>query len=209
MDSSPPLNKKRISSLVLFFGLSMILMGFFVSSPSGIFSGIWRIITSPGILITDYIALAGLGPTLVNVGLVTFMGLGLACLINACFNGYFLAGIFTLAGFAFFGKNPFNILPIFLGVYLYDRFFTDLKMKDLIAPLLFGTTLGPVVGQIAFGFGQGWQWVALISPVFVTLLLTRVSGVPLLEKKADEKWGGQKEYEAYKKSTPVLIPRIK
>lgn len=56
---------------------------------------------------------------------------------------------------------------------------------------------------------QGWQWVALISPVFVTLLLTRVSGVPLLEKKADLKWGGQAEYETYKKQTPVLIPRIK
>ena len=38
---------------------------------------------------------------------------------------------------------------------------------------------------------KGWQWVTLISPLFVTLLLTRVSGVPLLEKRADEKWGGQ------------------
>jgi steroid 5-alpha reductase family enzyme len=55
---------------------------------------------------------------------------------------------------------------------------------------------------------QGWQWVALISPVFVTLLLTRVSGVPLLEKKADKKWGGQEAYESYKKTTPVLIPRF-
>jgi len=56
---------------------------------------------------------------------------------------------------------------------------------------------------------QGWQWVALISPIFVTLLITRVSGVPLLEKKADQKWGGQADYEAYKKQTPVLIPRVK
>lgn len=55
---------------------------------------------------------------------------------------------------------------------------------------------------------QGWQWVALISPVFVTFLLTRVSGVPLLEAKADQKWGGQPDYEAYKKNTPVLIPRL-
>jgi steroid 5-alpha reductase family enzyme len=55
---------------------------------------------------------------------------------------------------------------------------------------------------------QGWQWIALISPVFVTLLLTRVSGVPLLEKKADKKWGGQEDYESYKKRTPVLIPRF-
>jgi steroid 5-alpha reductase family enzyme len=55
---------------------------------------------------------------------------------------------------------------------------------------------------------QGWQWIALISPIFVTLLLTRVSGIPMLETRADEKWGGQPEYEAYKQRTPVLIPRL-
>jgi steroid 5-alpha reductase family enzyme len=64
------------------------------------------------------------------------------------------------------------------------------------------------VAIIALPVLQGWQWVALISPLFVTLLLTRVSGVPLLEKKADKKWGGQEDYEAYKKKTPVLIPRL-
>ena len=62
------------------------------------------------------------------------------------------------------------------------------------------------VAIIALPVLQGWQWVTLISPVFVTLLITRVSGVPLLEKRADEKWGGQEDYEAYKERTPVLIP---
>ena len=84
------------------------------------------------------------------------MGLGLAWIIKADFNGYLLAGLFTLSGFAFFGKNPFNVLPIILGVYLYDTFFSHEPMKNLIAPLLFGSTLGPVVGQIAFGFDLGW-----------------------------------------------------
>lgn len=64
------------------------------------------------------------------------------------------------------------------------------------------------VAVIAFPVLQGWQWIALISPVFVTVLLTRVSGVPLLENKADKKWGGQEDYESYKKRTPVLIPRL-
>jgi steroid 5-alpha reductase family enzyme len=64
------------------------------------------------------------------------------------------------------------------------------------------------VAIIALPVLQGWQWVAMISPLFVTLLLTRVSGVPLLEKKADTKWGGQEDYENYKKRTPVLIPRL-
>jgi len=54
---------------------------------------------------------------------------------------------------------------------------------------------------------EGAQWVTLVSPVFVTLLLLKLSGVPMLEEKADQRWGGQDDYEAYKKNTPVLIPR--
>jgi steroid 5-alpha reductase family enzyme len=63
------------------------------------------------------------------------------------------------------------------------------------------------VAIIALPILRSWQWVTLISPVFVVVLLTRISGVPMLEKRADEKWGGQEDYEAYKTRTPVLIPR--
>ncbi len=54
---------------------------------------------------------------------------------------------------------------------------------------------------------DGWRFVTLISPVFVAFLLIRVSGIPLLEKRADEKWGGQEDYESYKRRTPVLMLR--
>jgi len=54
---------------------------------------------------------------------------------------------------------------------------------------------------------QGWQWATLISPVFVTFLLTRVSGITLLEEKADKRWSGNGDYEEYKRKTPVLIPK--
>jgi steroid 5-alpha reductase family enzyme len=64
------------------------------------------------------------------------------------------------------------------------------------------------VAIVALPVLRGWQWVTLVSPAFVALLLTRVSGIPLLEIRADKKWGGQEDYEAYKKRTPVLIPRL-
>jgi steroid 5-alpha reductase family enzyme len=54
----------------------------------------------------------------------------------------------------------------------------------------------------------GWRLVTLISPMFVFLLLTRVSGVPLLERKAEDRWGSDAAYRAYRDSTPVLIPRL-
>ena len=75
-------------------------------------------------------------------------------------------------------------------------------------PNYFGEiTLWTGMAIVALPVLKGWQWATLISPLFVWLLLTRVSGVPLLQKKADERWGGQAEYEDYKRRTPVLIPR--
>jgi steroid 5-alpha reductase family enzyme len=55
---------------------------------------------------------------------------------------------------------------------------------------------------------SGWRWVVLISPVFVWLLLTRVSGVPLLEARAAARFGDDPAYGAYVKHTPVLVPRL-
>ena len=60
---------------------------------------------------------------------------------------------------------------------------------------------------LAFPALSGWQYLTLISPLFVFTLLTRVSGLPMLERRADKRWGGQADYEAYKAATPVLIPR--
>ena len=158
--TAPILNRRRITVLVSLLGVGLIITGFLVNTPEEVLLGELAILTSPSILITDYIAYANLGAAFFNVGLVTLIGLGLAWLIKARFNGYLLSAIFTLCGFAFFGKNVFNILPIFAGVFLFDLLFAHVRMKDLIAPLLFGTTLGPVVSQVAFGFNLGWAGLA-------------------------------------------------
>lgn len=53
---------------------------------------------------------------------------------------------------------------------------------------------------------SGWQYVALISPVFVFLLLTKMSGIPGLEAKGKAKWGDEPAYQKYMASTSKLIP---
>ena len=55
---------------------------------------------------------------------------------------------------------------------------------------------------------SGSAMIFLISPVFVAVLLTRISGIPLLRKTAGARWGDNPEYQAYLKNTPLLIPRI-
>ncbi len=75
-------------------------------------------------------------------------------------------------------------------------------------PNYFGEiTLWTGVAIMAVPILAGWQWVVLVSPLFVALLLTRGSGVPMLEARADRRWGEDEAYQAYKRSTPVLIPR--
>lgn len=51
--------------------------------------------------------------------------------------------------------------------------------------------------------------VALISSLLIILLLRYVSGVPLLEKSGDKKWGNNPDYIKYKKATNLIIPFVK
>ena len=47
-----------------------------------------------------------------------------------------------------------------------------------------------------------------VSPAFVTFLLLKVSGVPLSENKYDKKYGDRKDYQEWKKNTPMFIPKL-
>lgn len=55
---------------------------------------------------------------------------------------------------------------------------------------------------------EGKEWLSIISPMFVSYLLTKVSGIPILEKYADQKWGALSEYQKYKQNTAKLIPFV-
>jgi len=101
-------------------------------------------------------------------------------------------------------KSRFNADPANKGKFIRTGLWSRSRHPNYFGEIVLW--LG--VAIIALPVLQGWQWVAMISPIFVTLLLTRVSGIPLLEKKADKKWGGQEDYETYKKKTPVLIPKL-
>ncbi len=75
-------------------------------------------------------------------------------------------------------------------------------------PNYFGEiTLWTGMAILALPILSGWRWVALVSPVFVTLLLTRISGLPMLERRAAKRWGDEAEYQRYVAEVPVLVPR--
>jgi steroid 5-alpha reductase family enzyme len=101
-------------------------------------------------------------------------------------------------------KSRFNSAPANQGKFIQTGVWSRSRHPNYFGEILVWVGVAIITLPVL----HGWQWMAMISPVFVTLLLTRVSGIPLLEAKADRKWGGLPDYENYKKNTPVLIPRL-
>ena len=58
---------------------------------------------------------------------------------------------------------------------------------------------------IAIPIFKNWDYLALISPIFIYYLLVNVSGIPMLEKAADQKWGNNEDYISYKDKTNILF----
>ena len=75
-------------------------------------------------------------------------------------------------------------------------------------PNYFGEiTLWVGLTLIALPVLSGWQLVTLISPIFVYVLLTRISGITMMENRNIKKWGSDPEYMDYLERTPALILR--
>jgi steroid 5-alpha reductase family enzyme len=53
---------------------------------------------------------------------------------------------------------------------------------------------------------SGADWASVVAPLFTALLLLGVSGVPLQERQAAERWGGDAAYQEYKRRTWLLLP---
>jgi steroid 5-alpha reductase family enzyme len=109
---------------------------------------------------------------------------------------------FALEATADLQKSRFRADPANKGSFVTSGLWAISRHPNYFGEI----TLWTGIAIIALPVLQGWQFATLISPAFVYLLITRVSGVPLLEKKADATWGGQDAYEAYKRRTPVLVP---
>ncbi|PFG18168.1 steroid 5-alpha reductase family enzyme [Propionicimonas paludicola] len=101
-------------------------------------------------------------------------------------------------------KSAFRADPANRGRFISTGLWSRSRHPNYFGEIL----LWVGVAVIAFPALHGWQWVGLVSPIFVALLITRVSGVPLLEAKAEAKWGDQADYQEYRRRTPVLVPRL-
>lgn len=140
---------KQIYPLALGYCGLLILLAFLLDKPARIWTGLVSILTSQSVLITDYVALGGVGAALVNSALVLLSALLIMYLAGDPLNGGTLAALGLLAGFSLFGKNFFNIWPIILGSFLSAKV-RKVPFVTCSGPGLMATTLGPLVSFVCF-----------------------------------------------------------
>ncbi|MGL5049097.1 MAG: DUF1576 domain-containing protein [Fusobacteriaceae bacterium] len=175
-------NTKKIDFLIkiliiLFFSV-LFTMSYF--EEKNILKGFIDIITSQGVLITDFLVIGGLGATFLNAFLILFFNLSIFKIFKIPIKGLALASFFTVFGFSFFGKNIFNILPIYIGGILYSKY-ANVEFKELILTLSFTTALAPFISELAFSVGssQSSYLSAIILGVMIGFIIT-----PLAQKMA-------------------------
>lgn len=157
------------------------LIGLFLIEPTNnTIEGLISILKHPGVLISDYLRIGGLIPTLINVWATTFLSVLLFRVLKVKFTGSIIAGILTIAGFAFFGKTPLNVLPIWLGLFIY-AWVNKQPAKNYIVIMLFATGIAPIVSYLLFGAGF-----KLIVAIPVALFAGVVTGfvIPPLSTRA-------------------------
>lgn len=130
------------------------LFGIFLFLVSGPFvntlEGFMAIILHPSLLITDYLRVGGLTATLLNAWMLTGLAALLLIKIKANFSGVALAGLFTIFGFAFFGKNVVNVIPVWLGFYVLARV-KKTSLRQYVGTFLFSSGIAPSVSYVMFG----------------------------------------------------------
>lgn len=101
-------------------------------------------------------------------------------------------------------KQRFRAAPQNANAFIDTGLWAYCRHPNYLGEILLWTG----IAVVALPALRGLSYLTLVSPVFVWALLMRISGVPMLEARADRKWGGEPAYEAYKARTPVLMPSV-
>lgn len=130
----------------------LVVLGTLAGGKSA-WKGWLRILRTAGRAPSDYLLTFGLGPTLINMGLSGASAMVYLVLSGADFNGPVMGGVFTVIGFAAFGKHPCNIIPVMAGVGAGGALLHSLDNPSVQLAGLFGTTLAPLSGHFGWPVG--------------------------------------------------------
>ena len=179
MKKKPILKKQMNRQYYYLFGLSVMLMilAFVIESPQSLVSGMMTILVSPSQLFTDYMEIASVGSTLLNVAIMLGISIYSYKKLEIPLNGTVIGSLGMLAGFSFFGKNLFNSIPFMIGVWIYTKV-TKQNYRNYVIVGLFGSALGPLISFLAFSgvLPQGWSvLIAYALGIFIGFILPQLS----------------------------------
>lgn len=166
-----------LSVLPIVFLIVGIIYGIYNGSFHSVINGFINIVLTPTILVTDFIEVGGIEAAFINVGLLGLLNIYIMHHYRLKLNGILIAAFFTVIGFSFFGKNLYNIIPIYLGGYFYT-IYKKISFKDIIIALMFGTALAPLVSEISFSGLLRPFWaivVAVCVGIFIGFILVPLS----------------------------------
>ncbi|WP_236671783.1 DUF1576 domain-containing protein [Enterococcus sp. BWB1-3] len=152
-------------SLVLFS--LMFCSGFLLNHCS--IKGLKTISQTSGKLITDFITIATVGPTLMNMALMGFLLTGFTVICHGTMNGPIIGAILSAVGFSAFGNHPLNSLPLLVGVFLTAQFTPAFQIDQTVVVMagIFGTSLAPIAGYYGpiYGLIAGYLHLSLVTNV--------------------------------------------
>ncbi len=151
---------ERLYLLLSATAVLLLVFGVIAQPNRNLLTGLWRIQLSEVGLITDPMAIGGVGSALVNASLVMTVGIQLIRRLKLPFTGVSFACLFMLGGFALLGKNLINIAPIILGGWLGARY-RDEEFSTVIYPTIFSTCLSPLVSFLMVNGAPGVRWVTM------------------------------------------------
>ena len=102
-------------------------------------------------------------------------------------------------------KTQFRNDPKNKGQYINTGLWRLVRHPNYAGEIILWTGLA----VMALPFLSGLQYAALISPLFVFVLLRYISGVPLLTEASEKKWGHLPDFQDYMSKTPIFIPKWK
>ncbi|GLB28348.1 hypothetical protein LAD12857_02710 [Lacrimispora amygdalina] len=142
-----PLSRRTKFQILALVPIYFIVAGFCLQPFDEIWRGIITIVQEPDFLITDYIAIGGIGAAFINAGVLTLLSIAIVYFLGMDMSGHTITSSFLMFGFSLFGKNILNIWAIMMGICLYS-YYHKTSITRYIYVGFYGTCLSPVITQI-------------------------------------------------------------
>lgn len=144
-------NDRLTLYFLLYICIALVIYGLWANKG---LKGYEKIIHSSGRLVSDFTLISSKPLVLMNMGLMGLISIAYVKISGGVLNGPIVGGIFTIIGFAAFGKHPKNVVPVMLGVFIATYFNKyEPSSTDAILVALFSSTLAPIAGD--FGIIAG------------------------------------------------------